>query len=286
MGQPEASSVREYEQLFRLLRRASSHLDLKLVTAPEVHQQFVSNLVALLIVLGTGSTPFSAEKVPLLMFQKGYNIISPVNRNILKAETDRVVEQASQAAFVPLTRPARCSPQTISEFLDATKTEIKNRIDNLNELLTIIPDLVENFEETEPRRVDEIGPDHPQPPEVYHSFREIRQGQRLSRSTITPTSGSSSTVHSAGGYCNTRSTLSKSSTKPSSRPANFSSNISLVSKNLGHSRLQALTKDTASSTLSSEVKQSQTELTNTDSTRTSTSYEKRNTVWDDPAVDE
>ena len=263
VGHPEAASVCEYELMFRLLRDDNNHLDLKLVAAPEVQEKFVSNLVVLLIVLGTGSTSFSAERVPLLMFQKGYDIFSPVSRNILKAETDRVVEQASQAAFVHLTRPAQFSPKTLSEFLDAAKTEIESRIANLHELVTIIHNLVEDFEETEPRRVDEIRPDHPQPPKVYQSFRETRQGQRPPRSAVTPPSGSSSTSHGAEVRSRLHSTLSTSSTKQSSRPTSSPSTISLVSS-----------KKPISSTPPSEAKQSQNELKDSGSTHTSTSYEK------------
>ena len=268
VGHPEAASgCEEYKMKFRLLRNDNLHLDRTLVGAPEVQGKFVSDLVALLLVLRTGSASFLAERVPVLMFKTGSNLLPIGYQETFGTDTQRVVEQASQLAFVNPARPGQYSTNNPSEFFHAKKAEIKSIIDNLHDLLPTIHDLFENLAETELRQADEIGPGQIQSPDVYQSFTKTRPGQRTSRSTLTPPSGSSSTSHGAEVPSRLDSTLSKSSTKQSSWPTSFPSTISFV-----------FAKKPRSSTPPSEAKQSQCELKDSDSAHTSTSYEKANAL--------
>lgn len=62
-GAIEGLEVLEIRRRFSLFINGDSDLDQRLAEAPEVRLQFVSNLMALVLVLGTGRTLLSLKRV-------------------------------------------------------------------------------------------------------------------------------------------------------------------------------------------------------------------------------
>lgn len=274
--------VLEHRRRFSLLVDGDSDLDRRLAEAPAVREPFVSNLTALVLVLRTGSTPCSAlELVPLLTFETGIRYFTPEHQQTLVEDTNRVVEQTSGIALDHLNRSANCLPIDFIEFLDATKIEIKSRIDNLYNLLPTARHLVESFDETEPRRIEEIGLDKRRPFDADRGIDRVRRRIRQLHSTITSASNSSSGSQSGKNSHRPRSNPSKSSTKHSSGSEDSPSIPSLFSDNGTHDSAHPET-NTIPSTSSSKARKSSSEPTESDSTQASSSCKDGRTTFSGP----
>ena len=196
----EASSVfelLEQHQMLHLWADGDSDLDRRLNEAPAERGLMVSHLTALVMILSTGSTHFyTLQMILLLTFDAGTGLCRPKFRQNLVKDTNRVVEQASKIALDHLKRAESCPPVTILEFCNARKNEIASRIYDLYDLLPMTQRVVPDFEETEPRQVEEIGHDHRRP-SLYGHFKRIGQKFRRPSFTNTPADGSSSTSRGA-----------------------------------------------------------------------------------------
>ena len=270
--------VHEYRQRLSVLKDGDRDLDRRLAKAPRVREQFVSNLIALVLVLSTGSTLFDAKKGPAANLQTGIKLFRPQSQHGLFEDTNRVVEQASSTASLHLNPPATCLPINTLEFLHATKNEIKSRMENLYSLLPTARHLVEDLEENEPRQ---IGDDKRPPfdPSMLGE-RECQNAERL-RSSITPANESLGSSHDADISRRRCSTSSSSSKKQSYGPSDSSDIPTIFSAPGSLSRVHPVT-DTATSNSPSEVNKTSSEPTKSKSTRASSSCRKCRTTLGDP----
>lgn len=283
--QQEVSAVEVLEQLrkFQLWTDGERDLDRRLVEAPTVRESLVSDLTGLVLLLSTGSTSLSTVKmVLLLIFKIGIKLFRPAHQHALVKDTHRIVEHASQIALIHLKISSRCSPINILEFLDATKIELKSRIENLYDLLPTTHHLPEPCHKPEPRQVQEAELDKRRPFDSDGRIEGLRQSIRALLSTVTPASGSSSNSYGAENSRRSRSNPFRSSKKQSPSSTNSPSIPSIFSDNGTHGSVYHLT-GTITSTSSSEAKKSKSEPTNSDSTRASSSCKKCKATFSDPA---
>ena len=279
----EVSVPEALEQLkrFQLWIDGERDLDRRLVEAPEVRKSLVSDLTGLVLLLRTGSTWFSMLKMGLLlMFKTGVTLFTPENQQALVDDTHRVVKQASQIALVHLKRSERCSPKFL-EFIGATNIELKSRVDNLYGLLPTIQHLV-NSNETRPRPIEKIGLDKRRPFDSGWRFKRLDQNIRRLLYTVPPKSDSSSSSQGAENSRRSHSVPSSLSKKQSHGFTDFPSNPSLFSDNGTHVSFCPQT-NTITSTSPSETKKSDTEPTNSNSTRASSSCKDCRTTFSDTA---
>ena len=213
-----------------------------------------------------------------LIFKTGLNLFRPESQRGLFEKTNRVVEQASRIALLYLDRSVTYPPENILEFLNATKTEIKSRIDNLYDLLPIVGHLIKDFDETEPRQVEDNGYYEHKPFDLDMCIERlgIESGRLLSHTA--PASESSSASHSAKDSRRHRSILSGSSKRPSYGPSNSSLIPSLTSDSGTRSNVYALT-DTVTSDAPSEIEKCNTEPTTSVSTRGPSSCKQYGTTY-------
>ncbi len=210
------------------------------------------------------------------MFGKGTKFFTPERQQTLVEDTSRVIEQASRIALSHLRKSASCPPVDVLEFLDATNSEIKSRIDNLYDILPITRHLVRSLDETEPRQVADIGHDKDRPPTPDTLIKQAYQKLRGLRSEV------SSASHSAEHSRRRRSNPSKSSKKRSYGSSDSPSSPSIFSDSGTYSSTHPLTGTVTSGSLS-EVEKSSSKPTDSNSTRASSSCRKCKATFSDPA---
>ena len=204
------------------------------------------------------------------MFGKGTRFFTPEHQQTLVEDTSRVIEQASRIALSHLRKSASCRPVDIIEFLDATNSEIKSRMDNLYDILPITRHLVRILDEIEPRQVADMRLDKRRPFTLDTLIKQVRQKIRGLHSEV------SSASHSAEHSRRRRSNPSKSS-KEQSYGSSYSPSDSGT-----HSSTHPLT-DTVTSSSPSEVEKSSSKPTDSNSTRASSSSRKSRTTFNDAA---
>ena len=204
------------------------------------------------------------KRVPLLTFEIGIKLYRPEHQQTLSEDISRVVDQFSADAFSQLKQSLNCSPVNVLEFLDITKTKIKPTIDNLYELLPTTRHLLEDFDESEPQRGEEIEFDRDRPSNSERCLLKVHQRIGRPHAFLTPASATSSTSHGAKNSRGRHANPSKSSTKQSSGSTDSPSIPSLFSDNGIHGSVHPPT-NTITSTSPSEVGNTNSEPTNSDS---------------------
>lgn len=211
----------------------------------------------------------------------GTQFFGPQNQQDLHQDVQRVLEQASTLTDVDPDQPASRSPITIIDFLDATCIEIESKVDNLYEILPALARPYENYDETEPRHVEEV--------ELFKS-----RSLALNSSPLENQQRPSQRIHQSNPSvvpASTSSTTSQDSPRidvgPHSSSRTESTSISsLFSKVAIDDSLQSQT-DTTMSTLPLQVKHSCGELITSTSKRASSSsstssYKDCESSFDDP----
>ena len=186
-----------------------------------------------------------------LTLETGLRLFRPKYQPILIEETNRVIEQASAIACLHLKQPASCAPSNILEFCNSIEPRIKSRTDNLFNLLPTTSHLVEDFDESEPRQVEDIEPNN-RWPSLNGRIERLRRKVSDLRYTIRPASKSSGTSDIAKYSHRPSSHTSKSSTKQSSGSKKYSSSLSPFSHDNSHDSAHSL-PDTITSNPQSEV---------------------------------
>ena len=226
MKHRSAVSVLEEHQHRMCLLKDDSKLDTRLAEAPQMRKLFVSNLLSLVLLLSTGAPHSSSGNSLVLIFHTGINLVTAGNRQSLRDDTSQIVEQASAIAFVHLQGSTHCLPNTILEFLDATKSEIKSKIDNVSDPMPATHHPVPDFHRKLSPQIEETGPeetvpDIPKPSGPDRLVKIARRPSKSLRSIWTSMVGSSSTSQDGEDSGRLRSESSKSSSKHSSRFTNF-----------------------------------------------------------------
>ena len=186
--------VLEVQQWFSLFMDGDGDLDQKVNNDPRVRKHIVSDLTALVLLLSTGSIPYSTlTRILLLTFETGVQLFPLKDQQILIKETNQIVEQASTIAHRHLERLPNRAPTNFVEFCNSIRDRISSRMENLYTNLPVIGHPVEELEEKKPGQVDVIGLDERWP--FPHGGNEGAP-QSMSRlsSTNTPT-GEISTFH-------------------------------------------------------------------------------------------
>ena len=236
------SMLEEHRQKMCLLND-DSNLDPRLAEAPKMRELFVSNLLSLVLLLSTGAPHSSAGNNLVLMFHTGINLVTAENRQSLREDTFQKVEQASEIAFVHLQGSAHCLPDNIVDFLDATKIEIKSRIDNVSDLMPATHHPVPDFDRKLSPQIEETGPDIPIPSGPDKLGKIARRPSKHLRSIWTSMVDSSSTSQDGEDSGRPCSEPSKSSSKQSSR---FTTSLSIPSGFSNRSQIHP-SSDTATS---------------------------------------
>ena len=259
-----ARAVLPHQKRYNLWTIGNSNLDSRLVGNPAVRARVVSILTNLVSVLSPG-----------IQFSRSQN------QQDLHQDVQRVFEQASTIADVHPNQPARRSPINIIDFLDATNIEIKSRVDNLYELSPTLARPFENYDETEPRHVEEVelpkrrslAVDSP----LLENQRLPCQSIDQLRPSVVPASDSSTTSQDSP---RTDASSSNSCTTHSSSRTDSTSIRSLFSKSAIPDSRQSPT-DTSMSTLPLQAKQSHSELTVSTSKRASSSSSSSSSSYKD-----
>ena len=243
-----ATSVRgvlEVQQRFSLFTDGDGDLDQRLNNDPAVRKLIVSDLTALVLLLSTGSIPYSTlTKFLLLTFETGVQLFPPEPQRTFIKETNQIIEQASAIAHHHLERLPNCAPTNLVEFCNSIEDKISSRMDNLYIILPVIGHPVDEVEEKEPRQVAMIGVDERW--RFPHSGNEGAP-QSMSRlsSTHTPT-GETSTSHGAENSWMSNSIPSEISAKQLSGSTDSHTHSSLFSHDNTHHSAHALTDSTSS----------------------------------------
>ena len=265
----------EYRQKILLLIDGDSNLDRRLVEATEVKNLLVSNLVPLVLALKTGDSPSSAEEFLLLTFHIGINLVRSGSRRTLLEDTNRVFEQASNIAPVQPQRSACILPNNVLDFVDATESEIKSRINNISDLMFTTRHRVVSFDEEPP---PQVGGSRPYKRSLFDQdkvFHGVGRQSKRSRSASTSVVGSSSTSQGTENSAIPYSGLSKSSSMHSTRSTNSPSVLPEFSDDGSHSHIRPSTY-TATSASPSEGRRSYSEVLRSASTRPSTNCKNCN----------
>lgn len=286
---PSVLEVLELHKRFSLWTDGNSDLDRRLSDDPAVRKLIVSHLAALVIHLSTGSSHCSTFKSVLtLTLEIGINFFEPENRRTLVEETNRVLEQASElASELTHSRQEQSTSRPsldILAFCDSIR-HVEPRIKNLYTLLPTTRHLPENFDEKEPRQVEEsgFGEGEPLPNSLIKGVRQrLRQSSRRMRSAIIPASQSSNTSHSGKNSRRLRSSRSNFNTKQSSDSKNSPSTFHPLSQDDSHGSARPVT-DTNTSKSPSEVTECSSESKTSNLTGASSSCKRCRTIFSNSA---
>lgn len=284
-GAPSVLELLELHKRFSLWTDGDSDLDRRLSDDPVVRKEIVSHLAALVIHLSTGSSHCSTLKFVLpLTSETGIHLFEPENQRTLVEETNRVLEQGSQLAHSRQKQSTSCPSLDISAFCDSIR-HIDSRINNLYNLLPTTRHLLENFDEREPRQVEESGLGEGEPlsnDHIKHVRQRLRQNLRQMFSKTTSASRSSNTSNSSKNSRRLRPSSSNFNTKQSSGSKDSPSTSHLLSQDDTCGSARPLT-DTSTSDSPSEVTEFSSEPKPSNLTGASSSCKRCRTIFSNPA---
>lgn len=260
VNHPEiVSDLENQEKRFRLLMDGDGDLDERLFNAPDVRSSFVTNLKALVRHLYTAIGLCALEQ-----------------RKTLSKKTDKVVGEASEQPLLPGEQLACGSLETAPEDLKAINVQINDLIANLYGLLLTSRHLCKISDALEAWQNDEVESGKRRLILLDKLKSRARNLYRRVRTSILPTSDSSSAFHSGENSCVPSSMQANLGSSRSNSP----SDPSLFSDNGTHGRVRPLTNTSTSTSLSQEALSS-SKLTASNSFRESNSRNGRNATLDE-----
>ena len=214
------------------------------------------------------------------MYESAISLFALEQRKTLPKKTDEVLGEAPDQPLLHGEQLARGSQETAPENLRAINVQIKDLIANLYGLLPTSRHLGKISDASEAQQNDEVESEKRRPILPVKLKNRARNLYRRVRTSVLPTSDSSSASHGAENSCKPWSIQANDSSKQSSGSGNSPSDPSLFSDNGTHGRVRPLTNTTTSTSLSEETLSS-SKLTASNSFRGSNSCNGRNASLDE-----